>query len=247
MLASVLWLDADGVHVRHGAAPSLPESFTTAVDGASIGPRAGSCGTAAYRHEPVIVEDIAADHLWDDYRALASAHGLRSCWSTPIFDRQRNVLGTFALYFREPARPSARHQTLIDVATHVAAIAITKQREADERRRAEDEIRRREAQLAEAQQVAQLGSYEWDVATNSVSRSLELLKDLKAPLRGIAGYAQELDRRHRAGLDERALVCIDRILTATRNLDQLIEDLLQYSRLDAETPTPRDIDLSAVV
>ena len=67
--------------------------------------------------------------------------------------------------------------------------------------------------------------------------------DLKAPLRGIAGYAQELDRRHSAGLDDRARLCLDRILTATRNLDRLIEDLLHYSRLDAETPTAIAVDL----
>jgi len=71
--------------------------------------------------------------------------------------------------------------------------------------------------------------------------------DLKAPLRGIAGYAQELDRRHRAGLAERGSYCVEQILTATRNLDRLIEDLLHYSRLDAETPAPTDIDLSRLI
>ena len=71
--------------------------------------------------------------------------------------------------------------------------------------------------------------------------------DLKAPLRGIAGYAQELDRQHRAGLGERGLWCLRQILTATRNLDRLIEDLLHYSRLDAQTPTPTEVDLPAMV
>ena len=76
-----------------------------AIDGQPIGPSAGSCGTAAYRREPVIVEDIATDPLWDGYREVALAHGLRACWSTPIFDAERHVLGTFALYFRRRAVP----------------------------------------------------------------------------------------------------------------------------------------------
>ena len=126
MLGSILLLEADGVHLRHGAAPSLPEGFTRAIDGEAIGENAGSCGAAAFRREPVIVEDVATDPLWRDYRELAAAHDLRACWSTPIFDAQRRLLGTFALYFRTPCRPSERHRTLIAMATYIAAIAITK-------------------------------------------------------------------------------------------------------------------------
>jgi signal transduction histidine kinase len=126
MLGSILLLEADGVHLRHGAAPSLPEGFTRAIDGEAIGEGAGSCGAAAFRREPVIVEDIATDPLWKGYRELAAAHDLRACWSTPIFDAQGHVLGTFALYFRAPCRPNERHRTLIATATYVAAIAITK-------------------------------------------------------------------------------------------------------------------------
>ena len=131
MLCSILLLDADGVHVRHGAAPSLPEEFVRAVDGSPIGPRAGSCGTAAYRGEPVIVEDIEIDPLWEDYRHLAAPHGLRACWSTPILDAQRHVLGTFAMYFLQPGRPNAQHLRLIEIATQTAAIAISSKRGED--------------------------------------------------------------------------------------------------------------------
>jgi GAF domain-containing protein len=128
MLASILLLDADGVHVRHGAAPDLPEDYVRAVDGLAIGPKAGSCGTAAFNRKPVIVGDIATDPLWDDYRSMALKHDLRACWSTPIFDSERRVLGTFAMYFRVPGLPTETHRTLIDVSTHVAAIAITEHR-----------------------------------------------------------------------------------------------------------------------
>jgi len=129
MLGSILLLDADGTHVRHLAAPSLPVDFCRAIDGEPIGEGAGSCGTAMYRREPVIVEDIATDPLWSGYREIALRHGLRAGWSTPIFDVDRKVLGSFALYFTEPRRPSEFHRQLIAMVTHCAAIVIGKRRE----------------------------------------------------------------------------------------------------------------------
>jgi PAS domain S-box-containing protein len=354
MLSSILLLDSDGVHVRHAAAPNLPDSYVRAIDGEAIGPDSGSPGTAAYRREPVIVEDIATDPLWDRYRAVALAHGLRACWSTPILDGQQRVLGTFALYSRTPGGPTERDRQFVDVTTYTAAIAIVKHRESQE-------AKRREAQFREAERIAQLGSYDWDVRSNAAHRSEELCRifglrleefpptfeaylervhpadrsrtkeiieravrertpfefeerivrpdgtvrqlrsqgqwvvdkdgeplklvgicqditerkraeeqlrrseqlrvrneelkafaymvshDLKAPLRSMAGYARELSGEHRAGLDERAVRCVDEIVAGTERLDRLIEDLLHYSRLDAETPTATDVDLAQMV
>src|ERR1700692_568872 len=124
VLASILL--ADGDHLRHGGAPSLPKAYTDAINGTVIGPSAGSCGTAAYRGEPVIVEDIATDPLWADCRDLALAHSLRACWSTPIFSSQGKVIATFAMYFRVPRRPTTRDQEIIEQVTHLAGIAIQK-------------------------------------------------------------------------------------------------------------------------
>ncbi|GAB4238768.1 MAG: hypothetical protein OHK0028_16450 [Deltaproteobacteria bacterium] len=140
MHCTILLLDPDGVHLRHGAAPSLPDTFIRSIDGGAIGPNAGSCGTAAFRREPVIVDDIATDPLWTDYRELALTHGLRACWSTPIFDEQGRVLGTFAMYYRQAGRPQAKHRRLIDIATHTAAVAIS-------RGRAEAELRAKTEEL----------------------------------------------------------------------------------------------------
>jgi PAS domain S-box-containing protein len=126
ILCSILLLDRDGVHLRHGAAPSLPQAYCRAIDGLTIGPAVGSCGTAAFRGEAVIVEDIACDPLWTDFRDLALSHGLHACWSTPILDTTRKVLGTFALYYSQPGRPTARHRELVRLATHLAVIAIAK-------------------------------------------------------------------------------------------------------------------------
>jgi PAS domain S-box-containing protein len=95
-VASILLLD--GTKLRHGAAPNLPEVYNRAIDGAEIGPCAGSCGTAAFRGEPVFVDDISTDPLWADYKHLVDPHGFRACWSIPIRSADGTVLGTFAVY-----------------------------------------------------------------------------------------------------------------------------------------------------
>ncbi|MEO8177090.1 MAG: GAF domain-containing protein [Sphingomicrobium sp.] len=128
VLGSILLLDADGKHLRHGAAPSLPADYMAAIDGAEIGPVAGSCGTAAYRREPVFVTDIATDPLWAVYKAVALPHGLQSCWSTPIMTRGGQVLGTFAMYHHEPREPTVRDLTLVDLVTQTAALVIDRER-----------------------------------------------------------------------------------------------------------------------
>ena len=128
MRGSILLLDAEGAHVRHGAGPSLPPEYMEAIDGAPIGPMAGSCGTAAFTREPVYVEDIATDPRWVAYKQLALPHDLRACWSTPIFDAEGKVLGTFAMYYRQPSLPTADHRQLIEVATQLASIAISRAR-----------------------------------------------------------------------------------------------------------------------
>jgi PAS domain S-box-containing protein len=135
LIASILLLDETGTRLLHGAAPSLPAGYNSAIDGLAIGPAAGSCGTAAYRREPVVVVDIAGDPLWDDYRHLALDHGLRACWSTPILGSDGGVLGTFALYHREPHRPDEKDRELVQLTAHTAALAIERARIEAERTR----------------------------------------------------------------------------------------------------------------
>ena len=115
ILASILLLDPDGLHLRDGAAPSLPDDYREAIDGVAIGPAVGSCGTAAYRREQVVVSDIASDPLWDDYRDLALGAGLRACWSTPVLATDDALLGTFAMYYREPRRPDSHDLQLVEI------------------------------------------------------------------------------------------------------------------------------------
>jgi diguanylate cyclase (GGDEF)-like protein/PAS domain S-box-containing protein len=128
MLCSVLLLDDGGSHVAAGISSSLDPAYLDALVGFAIGPCAGSCGTAMFRGEPVMVADIETDSLWEAYRALVAPYGLRACWSTPIFSGSGKVLGAFAMYYREPRMPQDAEQRLIDLAVRMAGIAIERQR-----------------------------------------------------------------------------------------------------------------------
>lgn len=168
ILASILLLDEDGIHVRHGAAPSLPEAYVKAVDGAEIGPRAGSCGTAMFRSEPVIVTDILHDPLWDAYRHLIAPYGLNACWSTPIFSHDGRVLGSFAMYYSEKRSPAPAEQQLVDIATHIASIAIEHNRAGEELRKAASLLRESEERLQFASSAADTGTWHWDLVTKEL-------------------------------------------------------------------------------
>jgi len=124
MLGSVLVLDEEGRHLHHGAAPSLPDAYIEAVNGREIGPCEGSCGTAAFRSERVIVSDIATDPLWTNYKELALSHGLAACWSEPICDESGQVLGTFAMYYRKRRAPQAFELKIVELMSGLTAIAI---------------------------------------------------------------------------------------------------------------------------
>lgn len=157
MICSVLQLSEDGQHIRHGAAPRLPEIYVQAVNGAPIGPKNGSCGTAMYRGEPVIVTDMLTDPLWEDYRELAKLSGLRACWSTPIFTGSGKVLGSFAMYYRQPQTPTGSEARLTEVATHIAGIAI-------EHERAQNELQHTRSELAHVARVTTMGELAASIA-----------------------------------------------------------------------------------
>jgi formate hydrogenlyase transcriptional activator len=142
ILASCLVLNAHGTHLRHAAAPRLPQRYIDAIDGVAIGPTGGACITAAYRAAPVVVADIAVDPLWADYRHLPLAHGLRACWSVPILSSAGQVLGTFALYYRGPRSPRPQELEILEQIAAVAAVAIQHQRAHERLRHNEQELRR---------------------------------------------------------------------------------------------------------
>lgn len=165
-ICSILLMDDDGKRLRHGAAPSLPASYTSVLDGWTIGPREGPCAVAAHGGETVIVEDFRISQAPEAYRALAAAHDIRACWSVPVLSLDRRVLGTFAVYFREPRSPSPQDTNLLEQFRDLASIAI-------ERTQAENALRRSRAYLAEAQRLSLTGSFSWKPATGTLTWSEE--------------------------------------------------------------------------
>jgi two-component sensor histidine kinase len=139
MLASILILSEDGRYLEEGGAPSLPADYNAKIHGIAIGPRAGSCGTAAFRGEPVFVSDIAGDPLWAEFRELARQHGLAACWSVPIRGADGKVLGTFANYYRVPKSPTPRDIEAIAMMAQTTAIAIERHRREAERDKEEEQ------------------------------------------------------------------------------------------------------------
>jgi len=142
LLGSVLLLDPEEKTLHHGAAPSLPGGYVEAIDGLRIGPRAGSCGAAVFHDEPIIAEDISTDERWAKCRSLALDHDLQACWSTPIHGESGEVLGTFALYYDAPRRPTEADRLLVEEASHIAGVAIEHDRQKQALRLQEEQFQR---------------------------------------------------------------------------------------------------------
>jgi diguanylate cyclase (GGDEF)-like protein/PAS domain S-box-containing protein len=198
-LCSILLLDAESGTLHRGSAPSLPDAYTLEIDGIAIGPNVGSCGSAAFRRETVIVSDIATDPLWADFRDLALSHELRACWSTPIISDAGAVLGAFAIYRREPHTPADFERQLVAVVTHITAIAI-------ERRDADEAMGRRAAELGELNAqllVAHDALAESKRRLEEKSRLLEVAlvsereRARRDPLTGALNHAAIADEVHR--------------------------------------------------
>jgi PAS domain S-box-containing protein len=216
MLCSILMMDETGERLLHGAAPSLPKEYNDAIHGVRIDAGVGSCGTAAYERRTVCASDIETDPLWKDYRHLALQHDLRACCSTPIVSIDGRILGTAAMYYRQPHAPSARDQALIRSATHLAGIVI-------EREQAEQRLR--QALLAEQQARS-----EAEAANQAKDRFLAVLShELRTPLSPVvmAVTAMHEDPQLPPHLK-------DDIAMVRRNIEletTLIDDLLDVSRI----------------
>lgn len=150
-LCSVLLVDDSGTRLVHGAAPGLPDFYNQAVSGLRIEQGMGSCGTAAFTKQRVVVEDIETHPYWRDFR-LALDAGLRACWSEPVLSSEAEVLGTFAVYYRSCRSPREEELALIESAAHMASIAIGRMRSEETRQKLEEQMR----QMQKIEAIGQL-------------------------------------------------------------------------------------------
>jgi PAS domain S-box-containing protein len=211
---SVLLIDPTGATFRGGAAPSLPRGYSAALDGLPVEPETGPCAFAGSLKTQVIVSNIPLDARWrgaNGWNALASAYGLKSCWSTPILSLAGTTLGTFAIYGDAPGDPTAHQQDVIAQITHLASIAI-------ERAQDEAALRRSETFLAQAQRLTLTGSLWWNVSTGELTWSDESYRIFGYPKTTAPTVARILERVHPEDLSL-AQETVDRSAREGGNID----------------------------
>jgi PAS domain S-box-containing protein len=159
---SVVVVDSSGARIVQAVAPSLSARFLGAIADVPLRERASPCALAAAANEQVIISDLCLETRWpNEWWSIASATGLRACWSTPFSSTAGDVLGAITLYYDEPKSPDALHQSLIDRFAHIASVAV-------ERSRSDTKLKRNEAFLAEAQRLSRTGSWAWRIATGEM-------------------------------------------------------------------------------
>jgi signal transduction histidine kinase len=212
---SILLLDDAGT-LRHGSAPSLPPSYSAAIDGLEPGPLAGSCGTAVHFGEPVIAVDVTTDPRWVRYRELAAQHSLRACWSSPIECRSQ-VVGTFAVYHLTPYEPDKRDEELVRRFTHLASLAVEHDQASNER---------------EARHGAELARQTAERANLAKSQFVTALShELRTPLQAITGFTENLQTLDLSP-DQRR-VALERIGLASAHILSIVDDVLDLARVEA--------------
>ncbi|NND59381.1 MAG: response regulator [Gammaproteobacteria bacterium] len=216
-IASILLYDVSSNRLRHGSAPKLPQMYCEAIDGLEAGPTVGSCGAAAFLNETIVAADLQTHPNWSKYRDLAAAANLQSCFSIPITGNQDQVLGTFAVYYREAREPSAEDVRVALLLTRTAALAIERDRNAAER---QVSLTRERALRGEAEE-----------ANRSKDEFLAMVShELRNPLNAILGWAKVLTMDNGAETLAKGLGAIERNATLQA---QLIEEILDYSRITA--------------
>lgn len=222
---SVLLLDEDGA-LRHGSAPSLPAAYSAAIDGLRPGPSAGSCGTAVFFDEPVIAVDVTIDARWELFRALASLHKLRACWSSPI-RCQSQVVGTFAVYHSTPYEPDLRDAELVRRFTHLASLAVEHDQASTER---------------DARHTAELARQTAERANLAKSQFVTALShELRTPLQAITGFTENLQTLNLSPEQRRS--ALERIGLASAHILSIVDDVLDLARVEAGA---MPIDLGAL-
>lgn len=216
VVCTILRYDPVTQAVFHVAAPGLPDEYKAKVDGLRIGPVAGSCGTALYRRERVVVTDIESDPLWVDFRELARSIGMRACWSQPIFASTNQMLGTFAMYYRKPRGPCRLELELIEQAANLVALAM-------ERYHADEKSRHSE-------RLVSLGTLAAGIA-----------HEINNPLGGIQLAIRCATNALASGQNERIPEMLSLISDDAERCARIVHGVLQFGRRDAGKKQPVEL------
>ena len=227
--ASALMLTREGHHLTVVAGPTLPKGWSEQMEKLPVGPCAGSCGTAAYRGTLVIASDIATDPLWDvpEHREAALSHGLRASWSNPVLCSNGKVAGTFCIYYREPRSPTSQDLELIELATHVARVAI-------ERDQQEISLREAQNELAHVSRVTTVGEFAASIAHEVNQPLAGILTNANAALRWLARNSPNLAEAQQA---------IDRIIRDGNRAGDVISRMRALFKKAPAAKEPVDINL----
>jgi PAS domain S-box-containing protein len=243
--ASILLLAKDGRHLLHGASPSLPEGYNNAVNGGEIGPIAGSCGTAAFTGQEIMVDDIANNPLWTNYKELALSHGLRACWSTPILSSQNKALATFSLYYSSEQMPSAEDREAVELMARTAGIVIEWYKDISERNalmaQLETRVSERTNELNNVNAALQSSNDTLEQFAHVASH------DLKEPVRKIKIFTSRLQEEAGDLLNERGKTYLNKIFASAERMSTMIEGVLNYSVLNGAQQINEKVDLNMTI
>ncbi|MEO3402535.1 ATP-binding protein [Mucilaginibacter sp. CAU 1740] len=236
-ICTILLYDKVTNTLGSGVGPGMPDFYNEAIDGISVGQGIGSCGTAAFSKQLVCVDNIGTHPYWTAFKELAFRAGVQSCWSQPILSSKGEMVGTFAIYHREPRTPNAVDLDRIAYGARFANLAI-------ENRRIRAEILEHKNHLeqlvAERTQALIHANEELEAFSYSVSH------DLRAPLRAIAGFSNIMIEDYSDKLDDEGQKTLNTIVNNALRMGMLIDDILSFSKLSRAEKINTTLDMKSI-
>lgn len=236
-ICTILMYDKATNTLGGGVGPGMPDFYNEAIDGISVGQGIGSCGTAAFSRKLTVVDNIGTHPYWAAFKELAFRAGVQSCWSQPILSGAGEMVGTFAIYHREPRTPKEIDLERIAYAARFANLAIENRKNRAEILEHKNHLEKLVADRTEALVRA---NEELEAFSYSVSH------DLRAPLRAIAGFSNIMLEDYADKLDEEGQDTLNTIVNNALRMGLLIDDILSFSKLSRAEKINSTLDMRAI-